>query len=78
MAGAKRLGREMTQNTERDGRCIAAFVAGGFFYLAGTIFVVLALCPRQGAPLYLGAMLFFVGSIWVVIGAKFKKEAEQR
>jgi cbb3-type cytochrome oxidase subunit 3 len=33
--------------------------------------------PRQAVPLFLGAMLFFVGSVWVVIGAKFKKEAEQ-
>jgi Mn2+/Fe2+ NRAMP family transporter len=68
----------MAQSAERESsRWIAAFVAAGFFYLAGTIFVVLAFSPRQAAPLFLGAMLFFVGSIWVVIGAKYKKDAEK-
>ncbi len=56
---------------------IAAFIAGGIFYLAGTICVVMAFSPRQAVPLFLGAMFFFVGSIWVVIGAKYKKDAEQ-
>jgi Mn2+/Fe2+ NRAMP family transporter len=59
-------------------RHIAAFIAGGIFYLAGTICVVMAFSPRQAVPLFLGAMFFFVGSIWVVIGAKYKKDAEQR
>jgi hypothetical protein len=58
-------------------RHIAAFVAAGLFYLAGTGFMVLAYSPRQAAPLFLGALLLFVGSIWVVIGAKYKKDAEQ-
>ena len=38
--------------------------------------MVMAFSPRQAVPLFLGAM-FFVGSIWVVIGAKYKKDAEQ-
>ncbi len=65
------------QPVKESTRHIAAFIAGGIFYLAGTICVVLAFSPRQAVPLFLGAMLFFVGSVWVVIGAKYKKEAEQ-
>jgi hypothetical protein len=68
----------MAQRQTRQGsKHIAAFVAAGLFYLAGTIFVVMAFSPRQAVPLFLGAMFFFVGSIWVVIGAKYKKEFEQ-
>jgi Mn2+/Fe2+ NRAMP family transporter len=65
------------QPVKESGKYIAAFIAGGIFYLAGTICVVMAFSPRQAVPLFLGAMLFFVGSVWVVIGAKFKKEAGQ-
>jgi type IV secretory pathway TrbD component len=68
-----RTERQVKEST----RHIAAFIAGGIFYLAGTICVVMSFSPRQAVPLFLGAMLFFVGSVWVVIGAKFKKEAEQ-
>jgi NADH:ubiquinone oxidoreductase subunit 6 (subunit J) len=68
----------MAQRAGRvSSRYIAAFVAAGLFYLAGTMFVVLAFSPRRAVPLFLGAMLFFVGSIWVIIGAKYKKEAGQ-
>ena len=68
----------MRQRTEtQSSRHIAAFIAAGFFYLAGTGFMVLAFSPRQAVPLFLGAMFLFVGSVWVVIGAKYKKEAEQ-
>ena len=63
---------------ERESKHIAAFVAAGLFYLAGAIFMVMAFSPRQAVPLFLGAMFFFVGSIWVVIGAKYKKDADQR
>ena len=62
----------------QDGKHVAAFVAAGLFHLAGTIFMVMAFSPRQAAPLFLGAMFFFVGSVWVVIGAKYKKDSEQR
>jgi hypothetical protein len=58
-------------------RHLAAFVVAGFFYLAGTICVVLSLIPRHAAIVILGAISIFVGSIWVVIGAKFKKDAER-
>jgi hypothetical protein len=63
---------------QQDGKHVAAFVAAGLFYLAGAIFMVMAFSPRQAAPLFLGAMFFFVGSVWVVIGAKYKKDSEQR
>jgi hypothetical protein len=63
---------------EQDSKHIAAFIAAGLFYLAGAIFMVMAFSPRQAVPLFLGAMFFFVGSIWVVIGAKYKKDAEQK
>jgi len=62
----------------QDSKYIAAFVAAGVFYLAGALFMVMAFSPRQAVPLFLGAMFFFVGSIWVVIGAKYKKDADQR
>ena len=65
------------ESGRRNGRHIAAFVAGGIFYLAGTICVMMSFNPRQAVPLFLGAMLLCGGSVWVVIGAKFKKEAEQ-
>lgn len=65
------------QADERDSRYIAAFVAAGLFYLAGAIFVAMAFSPRQAAPLYLGATFLCVGSVWVVIGAKYKKESDQ-
>jgi NADH:ubiquinone oxidoreductase subunit 6 (subunit J) len=67
-----------TQNPRRyNGRYMAAFVAAGFSYLAGTICVVTSLSPRHAAIVILGMMLIFSGSIWVVIGAKFKKDAER-
>ena len=65
-------------STQSINRHVAAFVAGGLFYLAGTIFIIMAFSPRQAVPLFLGAMFLCAGSVWVVIGAKFKKEAEQR
>jgi hypothetical protein len=70
-------GQSMRAN-EQNTRHVAAFVAAALFYLAGTGFVVLSFSPRQAVPLFLGAMFLFVGSIWVVIGAKYKKDAEQR
>ena len=60
-----------------SGRHIAAFIAAGFCYLAGTICVVLALNPRHAAIVILGMMLICGGSVWVVIGAKCKKDAER-
>jgi hypothetical protein len=65
------------QESEQNSRHIAAFVAAALFYLAGTGFVVLSFSPRQSVPLFLGALFLFVGSIWVVIGAKYKRDAEQ-
>jgi hypothetical protein len=62
-------------STRRSNAYIAAFLAAGIFYLAGTICVVEAFSPRQAVPLFLGAMSFFVGSIWVVIGAKWKERS---
>jgi hypothetical protein len=62
---------------QQNSRHIAAFVAAALFYVAGTAFVVLSFSPRQAVPLFLGALFLFVGSIWVVIGAKYKKDAEQ-
>lgn len=64
--------------TGRDGRHIAAFVAGGLFYLVGTILVLMSFSPRQAVPLFMGAMFLCGGSVWVVVGAKYKKEAGQR
>jgi uncharacterized membrane protein len=61
--------------SDQNSRHLAAFVAAGFFYLAGTICVVLSLFPRNGVFLTVGTISIFVGSIWVVIGAKFKKES---
>ena len=68
----------MRGQRQLNSKHVAAFVAGGLFYLAGAMFMVMAFSPRQAAPLFLGAMFFFVGSVWVVIGAKYKKDSEQR
>jgi hypothetical protein len=65
------------ESNRQNTRHIAAFIAAALFYLAGTGFMVLSFSPRQAVPLFLGAMFLLVGSVWVVIGAKYKKDAEQ-
>ena len=72
------LGLSLPPLPAPGGNYVSAKRLGSVVYLAGAIFMVMAFSPRQAVPLFLGAMFFFVGSIWVVIGAKYKKDADQR
>ena len=54
-----------------------AFVASGLFYLAGVLEITVSLHSRQSASLGIGAMFVCIGSLWLAIGAKYKKQARQ-
>jgi uncharacterized membrane protein HdeD (DUF308 family) len=53
---------------------VLAFVAAGLFCLAGIIGFWTA--ARHGQSASIGAMFVCVGSLWVAIGVKFKKDGK--
>ena len=61
-------------STRKISRHAMAFIAAGLFYLAGVLEMATSLHSRQNASMGLGAMFVCIGSLWVVIGAKYKKE----
>ena len=51
-----------------------AFIAAAMFYLAGILGFANALRSSQNMPMSIGAMFICIGSLWVAIGAKYKRE----
>jgi hypothetical protein len=64
-------------STKQLNRHVPAFVAAGLFYLTGVIYIVTAMHSRQILSWSLAAMFIGIGSLWVAIGAKYKKEDQQ-
>ena len=54
-----------------------ALLVAGLFYLAGVIFIVTGLYSRHAAEVSIGATLVSVGSVWIVIGARYKKKIDR-
>jgi hypothetical protein len=69
---------EQQRSTKPISRHVMAFVAAALFYLAGFIeFATGLLFSRHATSLAIGALFVCIGSLWMVIGAKYKKEAQQ-
>ena len=64
-------------STKKISRHAMAFMAAGLFYLAGVLEIAIALHSRQTASMGIGAVFICSGSVWLAVGAKYKKQSEQ-
>ena len=69
----------MEQDSAKQiGKHRMSFLAAGLFYLAGMIYIITALLSHNAVDASLGVMFVSIGTVWVAIGAKYKKEAQQK